>query len=95
MEECDNLGAVLSRMLGFKCLMFATPSLGVSNICFTDFLAPDVSLSRKEFVPSLSATRKKSHMTNIGGENSRRKPGRPLEPRQDFGFQPHLGGVQD
>nr|GEX05278.1 hypothetical protein [Tanacetum cinerariifolium] len=25
----------------------------------------------------------------------RRKPGRPPKPRQDFGFQPNLGGVQD
>nr|GEW66498.1 armadillo-type fold [Tanacetum cinerariifolium] len=40
----------------------------------------------------LSAIRKKSHTMNIGGENFRRKPGHPLEPKQDFGFQPYFSG---
>nr|GEV10841.1 hypothetical protein [Tanacetum cinerariifolium] len=41
----------------------------------------------REFVPFVSATRNKSHLTNIGGENSRRKP--------IYGFQPHLGWVKE
>ncbi|GJY85407.1 hypothetical protein Tco_0499433 [Tanacetum coccineum] len=48
-------------------------------------------LNFREFVPFFYATGKKSCMTNIGGENSRWKPMCPPKPRQNFGFQSHLG----
>ncbi|GJW70047.1 hypothetical protein Tco_0126964 [Tanacetum coccineum] len=59
---------------------------------FTCFLLRMIDgLNFREFVPFFYATGKKSCMTNIGGENSRWKPMCPPKPRQDFGFQSHLG----